>query len=192
MPALLRDAYLALPPSATRLAMACALLGAVGASEIASGALAPAPTQVAELAATTELAKDEVAQDSPFPPVSSFSEVVQRPLFSATRRPGLAADQSGQAWSSFVLRGVIVTPITREALLLHNKQTVLVSLREGEALDGWIAETILPDRVVFRNGTEEHDLKLATARRLSQEPVPADRVSIEAPSPPARPEPPGL
>ena len=58
-------------------------------------------------------------QDAPdqalsLPPLSAFVEITQRPLFNDTRRPALAADLPGDAWSSFVLKGVIVSPITRE------------------------------------------------------------------------------
>jgi type II secretory pathway component PulC len=166
-------------------------LGSLAAAEIASGAPPEAAARAAGNAALSEPVQDAAGHDFSLPPLTSFSEISQRPLFNATRRPALATDQSGQAWSSFVLKGVIVSPIAREALLLHDKQAAIVSLREGEILDGWIAESILPDRVVFRKGAEEQELKLAAARD-NQKPAPADRPPAVLPPPLARPEPPRL
>ena len=189
MPALRRAApRLAWPTSATRLGILCAVLGALATAEIASGALPPAAAQSAGNTVSGQPVQDEAAQDFALPPLSSFEEVKQRPLFNDTRRPALAGDRSGQAWSSFVLKGVIVSPVAREALVAHDKGAAVVSLREGDILDGWIAEAILPDRVVFRNGGEEHELKLAPWD--SQKP--ADRIPADLPPPLARPQPPSL
>ena len=177
----------ALPP---KLATLCAILGVLAAAEMASGAPQQAAAQAAGNVAPSPPAQDEPVQDFSLPSVTSFSEVIQRPLFNATRRPALAADQSGQAWSSFILKGVILSPTTREALLLHNKQAALVSLREGEMLDGWIAEAILPDRVVFRNGGEEQELTLVKAGN-SQAPIELTPIALPA-QPPSRPQPPSF
>ena len=159
------------------------------AAEVASGAPPQAAPRPAENIDSSQLLPDQAEQDFSLPPRFSFSEVAQRPLFNDTRRPALAAEQSGQAWSSFVLKGVILSPGTREALVSHLKPAMFVSLREGEMLDGWIAESILSDRVVFRNGAAEQELKLAAAR---DNPKPMDHAATASPLPPSRPKPPTL
>jgi type II secretory pathway component PulC len=174
---------------ATTLAAACAALATLAAVEIASGARADAAARFEAAATAAEPIKEERQQNFSLPALSSYAEVMQRPLFNGTRRPALAADQSGAAWSSFVLKGVILSPITHEALVLHSKPAALVSLHEGEMLDGWVAESILPDRVVFRKGIEQQELKLAVAQ-VTQ--MPAERAATSAEPPPSRPQPPSL
>jgi len=178
------------PIVATKLGMTCVALGTIAAAEIANGAPPHEAAQPAENVAAARPVEDEPDQDFSLPPLSSFAEITRRPLFNDTRRPALAADLSGDAWSSFVLKGVVVSPITREALVAHNKPAALVSLREGEMLDGWVAESILSDRVVFRNGNAEQELTLAAARHSHE---PASRMpAASPPAPLARPEPPSF
>jgi hypothetical protein len=182
------------PTSAAKLGMVCLILGAIAAAEITSSAPAdtdarPAENVVPSPSLPDVAAPGEAAPDFWLPPLPSFSEITVRPLFNETRRPALAPDQSGEALSSFVLKGVIVTPIIREALLLHNTPRTLVSLREGEMVDGWVAESILSDRVVFRNGNDEQELKLGAA--IAKQEL-ADRTPPAAPLPPARRQAPSL
>lgn len=168
--------------------IACAALGTLAAAEVANGAPPQAAVRSEKGVPSLPL-HDKTEQDFSLPQLSAFPEITQRPLFNGTRRPALAADQSGQAWSTFVLQGVILSPGTREALVSHLKPAVFVSLREGKMLDGWIAESILSDRVVFRNGDVEQELTLGVARNT---PTPTDRAETVLPSPASRPQPPSL
>ncbi len=94
------------------------------------------------------------------PPLQRFAVVTERPIFSPDRRPPQHSDDTTGAWSSFVLAGIIITPQSREALVLHGKPQTVAHIREGQALDGWTFTSIYPDRVVFRNGPNEHELRL--------------------------------
>lgn len=170
------------------LATVCLVLSATVTAEITRSAPSYDDAGPAGSIPRSPSHQDEVAPEFSLLPLSSFSEITQRPLFSETRRPARAADLSGEAWSSFSLKGVIVAPFTREALVLHDEPVALVSLREGETLDGWMAESILPDRVVFRNGTERQELKLVVAKTAAQ---PAVDIT-SPPPPPARPQPPSF
>src|SRR5690348_17700229 len=91
---------------AIRLMIACAALGTLAAAEVANGAPPQAAVRSEKGVPSLPL-HDKTEQDFSLPQLSAFPEITQRPLFNGTRRPALAADQSGQAWSTFVLQGVI-------------------------------------------------------------------------------------
>ena len=95
------------------------------------------------------------------PPLQSFASITDRPLFSQTRRPSpQGTDDSLGPWSSLVLAGIIISPTSREALILHGKPQTVVHVEEGQNVDGWLITSILPDRVVLRGGGTEHELTL--------------------------------
>lgn len=96
------------------------------------------------------------------PPLASYAEVAERPLFSAARRrPPEAAGQDllGKS-NSFVLVGVIISKAGRVALVQHGQSGELARLGEGQAVEGWTLQSILPDRVVLQHGATEYELKL--------------------------------
>ena len=101
----------------------------------------------------------EPLADFSLPPLDQFAIVRERPLFSIDRRPAARIDDSARSWSSFVLAGILIAPDERQALLLHGSPAVSDHIEEGQSLDGWTATSIQPDRVVFVNGSAEHELK---------------------------------
>ena len=107
----------------------------------------------------------EAAASFSLPPLQSFAVVSERPLFSPSRQPAPASNSESDAWSSFVLAGIVISPDLREAMVFHNQPPALVNLQEGDAIDGWTVTSIFPDRAVFRNGTAEHELKLNIAEK---------------------------
>jgi len=111
----------------------------------------------------------DAAATAPFslPPLQSFAVVTERPLFSPDRRPAPASSSDSDAWSSFVLAGIIISQDLREAMVLHNQPPTVVHVKEGEAIDGWTLATVFPDHAVFRNGTAEHELKLDVANKAA-------------------------
>jgi general secretion pathway protein N len=96
------------------------------------------------------------------PPLSSYAEVAERPLFSATRRrrPEEAGQDLLGKSSSFVLVGVVISQAGRVALVQHGHPGELARLGEGQAVEGWAVQSILPDRVVLQHGATEYELKL--------------------------------
>jgi general secretion pathway protein N len=92
-------------------------------------------------------------------PLSAFSAVTDRPLFSPDRRPAPEAREALGAWSALVLAGIVVTPTSREVLIAHGNPAKIVHLREGQSVDGWTVRSIAPDRVVVANGGEQHELR---------------------------------
>jgi general secretion pathway protein N len=92
-------------------------------------------------------------------PLSSFSAVTDRPLFSPDRRPAPAASETLGSWSALSLAGIVVTPESREVLIAHGNPAKTVHLQEGQSVDGWVVRAIEPDRIVVANGTEQHELR---------------------------------
>ncbi len=99
-----------------------------------------------------------------FPPRETFSEVAERPLFSPTRRPAVAAAVVAAATASEVLNvdlvGVVIWPTQRLALVRINEGDGVLQVPEGGAVLGWTIVTIEPKRVVLRQGEAERELRL--------------------------------
>lgn len=139
------------------LAALCLGLGALVASELGN---APVKTRDQTPTAATEKPTSSAAPSFALPPLQRFGIVTDRPLFSPDRKPPQHTDDTAGAWSSFVLAGIIITPQSRKALVLHGKPQTVAHLQEGQTLEGWTIASIDPDRVVFRDGLNEHELRL--------------------------------
>ena len=90
------------------------------------------------------------------PRLSHFSEIVSRPLFAPSRRPAppeLEASEPAPKVMSlrFVLRGVVIYGAERVAIVQRKDAPEFLRLVEGQVIDGWRVEAIVPDRVVFRH-----------------------------------------
>lgn len=112
------------------------------------------------------------------PPLPSFSAVTDRPLFAQTRRPPpQGSNDAPGAWSAFVLAGIIISPTSREVLIIHGQPPALVHLQEGQDVEGWTVASIQADRIVLRGGDGDHELKLLDkpADNTTPPPVPAVR-----------------
>ena len=136
----------------------CLGLGALAATELGDAPVtardqAPLPSAGKPLPTTA-------AGPFTLPPLQRFAVVTERPIFSPDRKPPQHSDDTAGTWSSFVLAGIIITPQSREALVRHGKRQTIAHIQEGQALEGWTFTSIYPDRVVFRNGLNEHELRL--------------------------------
>ena len=132
------------------LALACTGLCTVIAAELAASPPAPpssAPTPSSRGPAASVDANDGFAM----PPLSAYGDVLARPLFSDTRRPAAVAAAAANARSTFVLVGTILSRQERSALIKHGQPSHIDHVVEGQTVDGWIVESIAPDRVVFAN-----------------------------------------
>jgi hypothetical protein len=98
------------------------------------------------------------------PPLRSFAEVLARPLFSPTRRPTLDVQAASDAQSSgFTLVGIVISPGEHHALIEHGQPPHLERLVEGQELDGWTVDAILPDAVALRRADQRLELKAKDA-----------------------------
>lgn len=155
---------LSLPRSrtVTVLALLCAAFALVAFSELDASISSPSSENSVPSLAQEDAGPASILSPTSFslPPLESFAVVTERPLFSASRQPARISSGDSDAWSSFVLAGIIITPEVREAMVSHNQSPKLVHIHEGEAMDGWTLESIFSDHAVFRHDAEEHELKL--------------------------------
>lgn len=161
------------------LALLCVALASIDVSELTGSATtAPEPPPSG---ASVSLKPEPVATKAgsfSLAGLGSFSIVTARPLFSPTRRPSAPAVDGSGAWSTFALAGIIITPQSREALVVHGKPPAIAHLAEGQTIEGWTLRAIYPDHVVFSDQLREHELKLIDKGVPSARP---------GPQPPPRP-----
>ncbi len=123
--------------------------------------------------------------DSLIPPdFALLDAIVERPLFSLSRRPFEApveampdATPVAVKSMSFKLLGTMVAGDTRFALLAHPDKGML-RLRQGQEVDGWRIEDVVGNEVTISRGDETVRLKLQKAAPPSS-PV---QVKAEGPS----------
>ena len=97
-----------------------------------------------------------VSQTLQIPPVATFREVIERPLFSDTRRQppvvkaaGANAARATQLVGKWKVSGIVVAGDSSFALVEGIRDRKTVRLQLGTPLDGWQLEEIHPDRLVF-------------------------------------------
>ena len=99
-------------------------------------------------------------------PLAAFSEIVDRPLFSPSRRPPQETDDSDTdaapppSPSRFILAGVIISAEERMVLLRRVNSTDLIRALLGQEIDGWYVVLIESDRVTLRRGDTVEIVKL--------------------------------
>lgn len=142
----------------------------------------------AEESTFTESDPSETAPGTiaPAPELDAFSEVVERPLFSRTRRPQTIGDaDTGQTYASdkpakkdqFLVMGIIITGENKVVLLKPTgKSSDVFRVREGERVLEWTVESVTSEAVTIRQGDITDTLKLsdnvlseAQKRRLAQQ-----------------------
>jgi hypothetical protein len=81
------------------------------------------------------------------PPLTSFSAIVERPLFSPSRRPPAGANTAAGPLvaSRYRLLGVLATGPKKRAFLADGVRRIDVA--EGERLDGWTVKQIGADNL---------------------------------------------
>lgn len=95
------------------------------------------------------------------PPLRDYAEVAARPLFSETRRPVAPDTPRGPvaAPASFTLIGIVVSERDRHALIEHGQPPRIDRVAEGQQLDGWTIDRILPGKVLVRSGSTQEEIK---------------------------------
>jgi len=129
--------------------------------EIADIATGPAATELVTADDSTPLpaipASASTASD--YPPLGSFGEILQRPLYEATRRPVQAkavvqdtasADRLRAKWR---LSGIIIDE-RNIAILETVRAGETLSLVVGQSVDGWRVQQISENDVVLVRGAE--------------------------------------
>jgi type II secretory pathway component PulC len=140
------------------LAIVCAVLASVVGAELTMAGDEPSRLAVAPAAATADpsIARQAVA----LPPLGTFPEVTQRPLFSENRLPAaVETTQSGDASGPLALAGTVISNNVHSALFAVGNPPVLTRFKEGQTVDGWSIRAIERNRVVLRRGAEEREVK---------------------------------
>ena len=104
------------------------------------------------------------------PPQQRFSELVERPPFTQSRRPPevsaepVARREAPRIDLKLTLIGVILQPDRQYALVQRPGSKGAQRLARGEKIDGWQVEGILPDRVILSQAKEVVELELKDAK----------------------------
>jgi hypothetical protein len=97
------------------------------------------------------------------PSAKTFSESVERPIFSPTRLPppeGTNTIESPKLELDATLVAVIISAEERIAILKPKTGPQFVRLSEGDRFQDWTLKTIEPDRVTFWWGELEQHIEL--------------------------------
>lgn len=138
-------------PERPMLAAARLLLAAALALPLLPAARAQEP---AEGAAGAELDLSRV-------PLEHFSAIVERPLFSPTRKPppgsaGGPNDGASAAIKQFQLKGVVVSEREQLALIVSQSTGKTYQVRTGDVIEGWRVERITDQSAAFvKDGVRE-------------------------------------
>ncbi len=96
-------------------------------------------------------------------PAESFSAILERPLFSPTRRQpatGTVTIESAEPELEVKVVGIIISSQEQIVIIKPKGSAQLVRLREDDSFQGWILETIEPDWITFRRGDIEETIEL--------------------------------
>jgi hypothetical protein len=100
----------------------------------------------------------------PMPPLASYSEVVERPLFSSTRRPPPEAEKptvvAARLPVNYRLEGTALSPRGRVAVVRDTRSSTLHRLALGEQVDGWQLEQVRPGQAALTQGERKIQLEL--------------------------------
>lgn len=97
------------------------------------------------------------------PPIGSYDAILDRPIFSATRRGNSAVIAPTVVVSrqlELKLQGTTITDTDKHALLQPKDGGEPLQLREGEDYQGWTLARVKNSMVVFRRGGAEERLEM--------------------------------
>jgi hypothetical protein len=140
---------------------------AFGAGAILCAALAVWPWIVPPLPALRPLAGPPASAPAPalaaLPPLAGYGAIVERPLFTPTRRPppGTTGEPGPSIESRYRLLGIVATGPQKKAFVADGARRFEIA--EGDTLDGWAVKNIGQDRVVLASPAGEATLKLKPA-----------------------------
>lgn len=101
---------------------------------------------------------------TPLPALGTYAAIVERPLFSPSRRPppGVTAAAPGPSIESrYRLIGIIGDGAKRKAFVTAG--TRRAEIGEGDSFDGWTVKEIRQDRVLLTSSAGTAALKLSHA-----------------------------
>jgi hypothetical protein len=161
------------------LAILCAGLGTVVAFEL-TGGLPLAPEVTAAPPTTPQLDWSRTPVEFEPPSRDELEAIAERPLFSPSRRPFVAAEAEPAAapvrsLPPLQLIGVLLTEQQRTALIQAVGEGDPTWVREGHKLQGWQVEKIEQDRVHVRAGDRLEMVELRPDTAVPAKPRPKRR-----------------
>ena len=116
------------------------------------------------------------------PSLESLSEIVERPLFTATRRPAPPAQPAPAKAAAealdkslilgrYKLTGIIVTPALRMVFVTVPGSRKTIAVARGKLLDGWVVSEVERQVIVLVSGERRKRIKIgddATIEILSE------------------------
>ncbi len=96
-------------------------------------------------------------------PIEDFQAILERPLFSPSRRPPTVGSVEFSAPTpdvSFLLKGILINGDEHTALFRSQRGDELMRLREGDKMEGWTLVRIEADQVILARGEIEKILEL--------------------------------
>jgi hypothetical protein len=158
---------------------------AIAVAAVAAGALLlellwahdlGAPAATAETVAAVEPAALDVI---PVGPVSEYSSVSERPLFTYDRRPFVVVAEVAPVVAGpraeFQLTAVIITDTAQIALLRSNLTPAVQRVAVSQTIDGWTLAEVHPDSVLLRRNAESMSVHLRPEPSASAAPGAARR-----------------
>jgi hypothetical protein len=147
---------------------------ALGAVAIVFTAIAAWPWLVPPVPSVRPLAAPPAGAPAPsvdaLPPLASYAAIVERPLFSPSRRPppGAPATQGPSIESRYRLVGIVATGPRKKAFVAEGAQRREIA--QGDMLDGWTVSEIGQDRVKLTSPAGEAVLRLSPAATEPKKP----------------------
>jgi hypothetical protein len=136
----------------------CAAVGVLLALELQWRSLDEVAAAPSHLAAAPR--QDTASAAFRMPPLASLREVVDRPLFSETRRPAPAEapKEPTAKLLNLTLVGIFLSVDRRQALVERGQPPRVEWVSERQKLDGWTVEAIGPDRIVLVRNDVRHEI----------------------------------
>jgi len=98
------------------------------------------------------------------PTLEEFSAVIERPIFSPSRRPATLIAETPEAMAAPTLEvdlvGIVMWQSQRIALVRLKQDSRVIKVNQGADVAGWTAVAIEPSRVLFRRGDVEKEIRL--------------------------------
>jgi len=146
----------------------------LGAAALVFAATAAWPWLVPPVPTVRPLAAPPASAPAPsvatLPPLASYAAIVERPLFSPSRRPAPGAQTAlgPSIESRYRLVGIIAAGTKKKALVADGARRIEIA--EGDTLDGWTVTAIGKDRVALTSPTGDAALKLVPAAEGPKKP----------------------
>jgi len=153
-------------------------------------ALAVAAVFIAAAASPAQTADRSLPE---LPPIESFSETIERPLFLPDRRPPAIEEKQEEAENVesglFTLVGIIVSPAQRIALVKVRGSETVLQLSEGQQANGWTVLQIRPEEVIFESNDKTETIELIDIKPPARRPAARERQPRPQTSQPQNPRP---